>query len=121
MIRQVGMSYFLYEGDIMKKKNDMEFSKRLLLQESMLIWIITIAFIILAFVCVANQFFGELPWLAAMCGFPWTAYGTSQAFYFRKAEKENTEGGIKYATVLQQMQTNDNEVMNEEIVDNAAG
>ena len=38
-----------------------------------------------------------------------------------KQKKENTEGGIKYATVLQQMQTNDNEVMNEEIVDNAAG
>lgn len=86
----------------MKKKlnNKMEFSKRLLLQESILIWIITIAFIILAFVCVANQFFGELPWLAAMCGFPWTAYGASQAFYFRKAEKENTKGGIKYETVM---------------------
>ena len=86
----------------MKKKteNKMEFSKRLLLQESLLIWIITIAFIILAFVCVSNQFFGELPWLAAMCGFPWTAYGASQAFYFRKAEKENTQGGIKYETVM---------------------
>lgn len=87
----------------MKKKkteSKMEFSKRLLLQESLLIWIITISFIILAFVCVANQFFGELPWLAAMCGFPWTAYGASQAFYFRKAEKENTKGGIKYETVM---------------------
>ena len=88
----------------MKKKknteNKMEFSKQLLLQESLLIWIITIAFIILAFVCVANQYFGELPWLAAMCGFPWTAYGASQAFYFRKAEKENTKGGIKYETVM---------------------
>lgn len=83
-----------------KKNNNIEFSKRLLLQESLLIWIITIAFIILAFVCVANQFFGELPWLAAMCGFPWTAYGASQAFYFRKAEKENTQGGIKYETVM---------------------
>ena len=83
-----------------KSENKMEFSKRLLLQEAMLIWIITIAFIILAFVCVTNQFFGELPWLAAMCGFPWTAYGASQAFYFRKAEKENTKGGIKYETVM---------------------
>ena len=86
----------------MKKRynNKPEFSKRLLLQESMLIWIITISFIILAFVCVANQYFGELPWLAAMCAFPWTAYGASQAFYFRKAEKENTKGGIKYETVM---------------------
>ena len=89
------------DRDMKKKYNDKpEFSKRLLLQESMLIWIITISFIILAFVCVANQYFGELPWLAAMCGFPWTAYGASQAFYFRKAEKENTQGGIKYETVM---------------------
>jgi hypothetical protein len=60
-----------------KKKKKMEFSKLLLLQESMLIWVITIAFIALSFVCVLNQYFGELPWLAAMCGFPWTAYGAS--------------------------------------------
>ena len=92
-----------------KNENKMEFSKRLLLQESLLIWIITIAFIILAFVCVANQFFGELPWLAAMCGFPWTAYGASQAFYFRKAERENIKGGIKYETVMSEYQTNDND------------
>ena len=83
-----------------KTKQKMEFSKKLLLQESALIWIITISFIILAFMCVSNQFFGELPWLAAMCGFPWTAYGASQAFYFKKAEKENTQGGIKYASVV---------------------
>ena len=104
----------------MKKKteNKMEFSKRLLLQESMLIWIITIAFIILAFVCVSNQFFGELPWLAAMCGFPWTAYGASQAFYFRKAEKENTAGGIKYETVMADIHQ---DVSPEQFDENAAG
>lgn len=110
----------------MKKKQTnnsekLEFSKKLLLQESMLIWIITIAFIILAFVCVFNQFFGELPWLAAMCGFPWTAYGASQAFYFRKAEKENTTGGIKYETILSQLKTNDEDPLTEEIVNDAKG
>ena len=110
----------------MKKKQTnnsekLEFSKKLLLQESMLIWIITIAFIILAFVCVFNQFFGELPWLAAMCGFPWTAYGASQAFYFRKAEKENTTGGIKYETILSQLKTNDEDPSTEEIVNDAKG
>jgi hypothetical protein len=92
----------------MKNKNTqtLEFSKKLLLQESLLIWIITISFIVLAFMCVANQFFGELPWLAAMCGFPWTAYGASQAFYFRKAERENTKGGIKYETVMADVSSN---------------
>lgn len=111
----------------MKKKkannNKMEFSKRLLIQESLLIWIITLAFILLAFVCVTNQYFGELPWLAAMCGFPWTAYGVSQGFYYRKAEKENTKGGIKYETVMQELRTNDNEpsIPAEEIVEDAVG
>lgn len=105
----------------MKKK--LEFSKKLLLQESILIWIITIAFIVLAFICVFNQYFGELPWLAAMCGFPWTAYGASQAFYYRKAERENTRGGIKYETVLSNIMTNDNDapVAQEEFKENAAG
>lgn len=82
------------------EKTKKEFSKKLLVQESILIWIITFAFIILAFVCVVNQYFGELPWLAAMCAFPWTAYGASQAFYYRKAERENTKGGIKYDTTM---------------------
>lgn len=77
-----------------------EFSKILLIQESILIWIITIAFIGLAYFCIINQYFGELPWLAAMVGFPWTAYGVSQGFYYRKSEKENTKGGIKYETVM---------------------
>ena len=88
----------------MKKKrnadNKTEFSKKLLIQESLLIWVVTLAFIVLAFVCIQNQYFGELPWLAAMAACPWTAYGASQAFYFRKAEKENTKGGIKYETVM---------------------
>ena len=77
-----------------------EFSKWLLVQETVLIWIITIAFLILAFDCIKNQYFGELPWLTAMAGFPWTAYGASQAFYYKKSEKENTIGGIKYDTVM---------------------
>lgn len=85
------------------KKKKLEFSKTLLIQESVLIWIMTIAFIVLAFFCVMNGFFGELPWLAAMVAFPWTAYGVSQGFYYRKAMKENTKDGIKFETALAQM------------------
>lgn len=83
-----------------KEKSKTEFSKALLIQESVLIWFITIAFTALAYICIVNQYFGELPWLAAMVGFPWTAYGVSQGFYYRKSEKENTKGGIKYETVM---------------------
>lgn len=102
-------------------QKDTEFSKKLLMQESLLLWVVTLAFIILAFVCIANQYFGELPWLTAMAMAPWGAYAVGQGFYYRKAEKENTQGGIKYETVMAQYHTNDNDPPNEEFVDNAAG
>ena len=86
------------------KNKKMEFSKKLLLQESILIWIVTISFIVLSFVCVFNQYFGELPWLTTMVAFPWSAYGVGQGFYYRKAEKENTQGGIKYDMAMKNYQ-----------------
>ena len=89
-----------------KKKR--EFSKCLLFQESILIWLITIAFIVLAFICVFNQYFGELPWLTAICGFPWTAYGVSQAFYYKKEEKENI------LKINNNIQTNDDDNLRKE-------
>lgn len=91
---------------MVKKKR--EFSKCLLFQESILIWLITIAFIVLAFICVFNQYFGELPWLTAICGFPWTAYGVSQAFYYKKAEKENI------LKINNNIQTNDDDNLRKE-------
>ena len=81
-------------------KNKTEFSKFLLKQEAILIWIMSLSFIVLAFYCIHEGFTGSLPWLAAMVGFPWTAYGVSQACYYKKAEKENTKGGIKYDSVM---------------------
>ena len=89
------------------KQTRKEFSKWLLIQETALIWITTIVFLILAFVCIWKQYFGELPWLAAMAAFPWTAYGVSQAFYYKKAMAENTVGGIKYESTFATHQDND--------------
>ena len=82
------------------EKTKREFSKTLLIQESALIWIMSIAFLLLAFYCVGLGYMGSLPWLAAMVGCPWTAYAVSQAFYYNKAQKENTAGGIKYETTM---------------------
>ena len=84
-----------------------EFSKLLLIQESLLIWIMTIAFIILAFYCIISGYLGSLPWLSTMVAFPWSAYGVSQAFYYNKSKAENTQGGIKFESTVQQLaQTN---------------
>ena len=85
----------------MKKK---EFSKFLLIQESILVWITTISFIVLAFISVLTGFFGELTWLAALCTALWAAYGVSQAFYYKKAMAENTRGGIKYEMTVSNTQ-----------------
>lgn len=106
-----------------KTSEKIEFSKKLLIQESMLIWVVTLAFIVLAFLCITNQFFGELPWLAAMAAFPWSAYAIGQGFYYRKAEKENTAGGIKYDTIMQQIKTNDYDppAPPDEIINDAKG
>ena len=80
-----------------------EYSKKLLDQESALIWIMSLSFIVLAFYCIYEGFTGSLPWLAAMVGFPWTAYGVSQAMYYRKSMKENTAGGIKYDSIMEEI------------------
>lgn len=83
----------------MAKKNNKQktsFSKALLIQESILIWIITITFLVLAFVCIFNGFFGELPWLSVIVAFPWSAYGISQSYYYKKSMKENTKDGIVF-------------------------
>ena len=92
-----------------QEKKKKEFSKRLLVQESLLIWIQTLALLALAFICVFRVSYPELPWLAPMVAFPRTAYEVSQAFSFNKAKKENTEGGIVYETTLAQVASTDDE------------
>lgn len=86
-----------------KAQQKKEFSKVLLIQESALIWVISLSFIILAYICVKNAYFGELPWLTAMVGLPWTAYGVSQGLYYRKSTKENTKDGVKYESVMTEL------------------
>ena len=96
-----------------KKSKYTEFSKWLLIQETALIWLVTITFLALAFICIKNQYFGELPWLTAMAAFPWTAYGVSQAFYYKKATAENTKDGIKYETTMAELTPDDIKMMND--------
>lgn len=88
-----------------EKKTKLEFSKSLLVQESILIWIHTIAMIALAYICIVNEYLGELPWLTAMTSLPWVAYGVSQGFYYNKAKAENTKSGIKYETVMAELES----------------
>lgn len=84
-------------GKHTKKK---EFSKVLLTQESILIWLLSVAFVGLAFMCVIKGYTGGLPWLSVTLTGAWTAYGVSQAMYYNKAKAENTKGGIVYDSVV---------------------
>ena len=85
----------------MKQKR--EFSKTLLIQESVLIWISTLAYIVLAFYCIYNGYMGSLPWLTASASLPWAAYGVSQVYYYKKSMAENTKDGVKYASVMKEL------------------
>jgi EamA domain-containing membrane protein RarD len=89
------------------KKEKTSFSKALLIQESILIWIITITFLVLAFICIFMGFFGELPWLSVIVAFPWSAYGVSQMYYYKKSMKENTKDGIVFEQALKEEQVDD--------------
>lgn len=104
----------------MKQKR--EFSKTLLIQESALIWISTLAYIILAFYCIYNGYMGSLPWLTASASLPWAAYGVSQVYYYKKSMAENTKDGVKYASVMKELDEAYNnykeELNNTPIVDN---
>lgn len=73
-----------------RNKDKKEFSKVLLIQESVLIWIITLAFLVLAFISVIKGYLGSLPWLTAMVSLPWAAYSVSAACYYNKSKAENT-------------------------------
>jgi len=104
------------------EKKKREFSKILLLQESALIWVITLSFLFLAGLCIIKGYTGSLPWLTAIAGLPWTAYGVSQCFYYNKSTKENTVGGIKYETVMTNLiksyKKNENELFDEQDIKN---
>ena len=102
-----------HEGKVVKKQirsenvaKDIEkieqrsLSKVLLVQESLLIWIHTIAMLTLAFICVFRNAYAELPWLTAMVALPWTAYAVSQHAYYKKAQAENTKDGIIFETAM---------------------
>lgn len=77
-----------------------EYSKKILDQELGLLWVNTIGMMALAFFCVLRKFDAAFPWLTAMVGLPWTAWGVSKTGYTMKSTKQNTAGGITYETAM---------------------
>lgn len=79
-----------------EEKKKYPFSKVLLIQESILIWLVTLACLVMAFICIFTGSFVELPWITAMVGCPWAAYAITQNAYYKKSMVENAKGGIIY-------------------------
>lgn len=82
---------------IARKKKD-AFSKKMIRDIRILLWIVTIGGLMLAAWCVKNNFTGSLPWLSAMVGLPWTAHGVVCSFYLNMAKSDHREGGITFET-----------------------
>ena len=64
------MNGILLEEVVEETSPKREFSKTLLVQESVLIWIMSLAFLALAALCIFKDYTGSLPWLSAMVSLP---------------------------------------------------
>lgn len=80
------------------KKNNKDFSKKIIEDLRPLLWIITIAGLILAFYCVYKDYIGSLGWVATMVSSAWISYNTVQAVYLNMAKSDHSVGGITFET-----------------------
>lgn len=90
-------------------RTKMAFSKKLVNDIRILLWIITLSSIALAFYCVHLGYLGTLPWIAALVGLPWSAHGVVCSFYLNMAKSDHSQGGITYEQAMAQI-NNQNDV-----------
>jgi len=74
----------------------LDFSKRLISDIRVLLWIVTVGVLALSFLCVIMGHTDDLPWLSVMVGLPWAAHGTVCSFYMNMAKSDHREGGITF-------------------------
>ena len=84
------------------KDKPLEYSKRIIRDIRMLLWIVTVGGLLLAACCIYSGFVGSLPWLSAMVGLPWSAHGVVCSFYLNMAKSDHSEGGITFETAKAQ-------------------
>ena len=81
----------------------LEYSKRITNDMRGLLWVISVGGLLLGFYAVHARFEGALPWISAMVGLPWTAWGTAAAFYLSLAKSDHRQGGITYETAMAEL------------------
>lgn len=79
-----------------RRGKKLEYSKRLTNDMRYLLWVISVGALLLAFFCAYLRFEAAFPWITAMVGLPWTAWGTAAAFYLNLAKSDHKAGGITY-------------------------
>lgn len=92
-------------------KEKIEFSKSILKDTRSLLWIVTVGGVLLGFYAIFKDSMQSLPWITTLVGFPWGAHATACAFYFNKAKAENTIGGIKYDSIMQEIPYEDSPII----------
>ena len=78
------------------RKEEQEFSKRLISDIRALLWVVTVGGLVLAAYCIHTGYTGALPWLTAMVGLPWTAHGVVCSNYLSMAKSDHRRGGITF-------------------------
>ena len=78
-----------------------EFTQFMILSDNAILWYMCIAYTVLAAYSIYKNFTGSLPWLTGGLGLAFAAWATIQSFLIKKAEKQNTVGGITYDTAMQ--------------------
>ena len=82
-------------------KPKIEYSKKVVSDIRVLLWIVTIGGLLLAAYCIHKGYTGSLPWLSAMVGLPWTAHGVVCSFYLSMSKSDHQRGGITYEAAKQ--------------------
>lgn len=70
-------------------KKKFQFSKLIILFETLLLGYLTYHGVQLGYLCVERGFSGSLAFVTTLLSCAWGAYGTSVAFYYNKAKAEN--------------------------------
>lgn len=80
----------------MSKKERKETSKKLVGDCRQLLWAVTLGGLALAALAIVLRFDAALPWISALVGAAWAAYGTICSFYLGMAKSDHREGGITF-------------------------
>lgn len=78
------------------RRNNSDFSKQLIRDIRLLLWLVTVGGLVLAAFCIHRGYVGSLPWLSAMVGLPWSAHGVVCSFYLNMSKSDHKEGGITF-------------------------